>query len=490
MPLLYELLSPGVLVPWLLAMVFGIFVGSTPGLTATMAVAMLLPITFHMPSLAGMAMILGVSFTAIFAGDIPATFLRIPGTPASTAATLDGHVMAQQGKGGLAIALDLMCSAIGGIIGVLLLILIAPQLAEFALQFSYYERFWLAVLGLSLTAIVSLGSIWRGFVSAALGVLLSTVGFGIFATPRFTFGQDFLLDGIHFIPAMIGLFGLAEALRGVQATQQDSDRRATLRLRLPWVEAAGHIARKWWLVLQSSVAGTVIGALPGAGADVAAWGAYGLAERTSRRRGHYGRGEVEGVIAPTSANNAAVAGAWIPALVFGVPGDAVTAIVIGALMMHGISPGPDVFRIHAHEIHGIFAIAIVTQLLLLPAGWTGIHVFGLMLRLPRRVILSVVIVSSVVGAYALQLKAFDVVVMFAFGLLGLVMEAQRVPTVPLILGMILGPYLEENLRTGLIRSEGSWQPFVFDPQCAVLIGLLVLAFIMPLVRGVRRVLGV
>jgi TctA family transporter len=343
----------------------------------------------------------------------------------------------------------------------------------------------MAVLGLSLTAIVSLGSVWRGFLSATLGVLISTVGAGIFGGQRYTFGQDYLLDGIDFIPAMIGLFGLAEALRGVRGSGP-SVSAGPVRIELPFGDALRQIARHPRLMLQSSLTGTVVGAVPGAGADVAAWVSYGIAERTSRRRGYFGRGELEGIIAPTTANNAAVAGAWIPALVFGVPGDAVTAIVLGALMMHGIQPGPEVFINNAHEIQGVFAIALTTQFLLIPAGLIGIYIFGWMLRMPSRIVLSIVILSSVVGSYALQLSVFDVVVMFAFGLLGLLLESQRVPLVPLILGMILGPYLEVNLRSGLIRSQGDWRPFVFDPECAVMIALLVVAFLFPAMRLVRR----
>jgi putative tricarboxylic transport membrane protein len=483
----FELLHPAILIPWMLGIVFGVFVGSTPGLTATMAVALILPLTFHLGATAGLAMIIGVSFTAIFAGDIPATFLRIPGTPASAAATLDGYQLARRGQGGLALLLDLLCSALGGLLGVSLLILIAPQLARFALTFSHFEYFWLGVLGLSLSALVSQGSTIKGIASATLGVLLATVGQDLVSgAPRFTGGTVELLSGIDFIPAMIGLFGLAEVFRNLHAGPGQDNRRL-MQVTLPWREAIGQIVRYWRVVLQSSVVGTFVGALPGAGADIAAWAAYGIAQKTSKTPDQFGKGTPEGVVAPTSANNAAVGGAWIPALVFGVPGDAVTAIVLGALLMHDIHPGPALFERNAEQLQLIFGIALVTQVLLIPAGILGIKGFGWMMQMPRSLILTGVVVFSVVGAYALQQSVFDVYIVFVFGLLGFGLERVRAPVAPLILGMILGPVLEENLRVGLIKESGSLLPFFQRPICQVMIFLLVVAFVAtPVSRLLRR----
>jgi putative tricarboxylic transport membrane protein len=488
--LIGELLHYSVLVPWLLGMVFGIFVGATPGLTATMAVALIVPISFHLQSpTAGLAMIVGVSFTAIFAGDIPATYLRIPGTPASAAATLDGHQMARQGRGGLAMTLDLFCSSIGGLIGVGLLIAVAPQLARFALQFSFYEKFWLAVFGLSLSALVSAGSTVKGLMAACLGMLLATVGMDIVSgVPRYSFGSVNMMSGLDFIPVMIGLFGLSEVFRHVSRPLGAlQDHIVSGRDSLPFLEALRLIWRHKVTVLQSSVVGTVIGALPGAGADIAAWGAYGLAQKTTRRGPQFGTGVVEGVVAPTSANNAAVAGAWIPALVFGVPGDAVTAIVLGALMMYDIKPGPQIFVESRHQMQALFAVALITQVLLLIAGLAGIKAFGAILRLPRSVVLTGVVVFSVVGSYALNNSLFDLTIMLIFGVVGYLLESQRVPLAPLILGLILGPMVEENLRVGLINSDGSYVPFFTRPICAVLVALLLVTYVgLPAMKRLLR----
>jgi putative tricarboxylic transport membrane protein len=487
--MLTDLLQIHVFVPWLLAMIFGIFVGATPGLTATMAVALIVPISFYMPDPnTGLAMIIGVSFTAIFAGDIPATYLRIPGTPASAAATLDGHQLAKQGRGRFSLLIDLFCSSIGGLIGVALLILIAPQLARFALRFSNFEYFWLAVFGLSMSAVVSAGNTRRGLLAAALGMLLATIGLDVVSgAQRFTFGNSELMGGLGFIPVMIGLFGVSEVIRSVLAGFKKSDMTSdTDSENNSSLAALKAIWKQKLTVLKSSISGTVIGALPGAGADIAAWAAYGLEQRTSKNGKNFGQGEIAGVIAPTSANNAAVGGAWIPALVFGIPGDAVTAIVLGALMMYEIKPGPLIFQQNPEQVHSIFLIALLTQFLLIPCGYLGIKTFGFLLRLPRSMIMVAVLVFSVVGSFSLRNSIFDVYVMAGFGLVGYFLEAKRFPLAPLILGLILGPMVEENFRTGLIKTEGSLLPFFNRPICAILLLLLLLAFLGPSIYRILR----
>lgn len=489
MDILVTLLQPDVIIPWVLGMAFGVFVGATPGLTATMAVALIVPFTFYLPNPnTGLALILGISFTAIFAGDIPAVYLRIPGTPASAAGALDGHELAKQGRGRMALTLDLTCSSIGGLIGVVLLIVLAPQLARFALQFSNYEYFWLGVAGLGIGAVVMQGPPLRGAIGAVLGVLISTVGIDrVSGTPRFTFGQPELSSGFDFIAVMIGLFGLSEVLRNVGGRFALGD--AALK-HIPstrrW-EVLRAIAKHKWTLLKSSILGTFVGALPGAGADIAAWASYGLAQRTSRTPKAFGTGCTEGVVAPTTANNSAVAGAWIPMLVFGIPGDSVTAIALGALLMYNIKPGPLIFTQSSDQVQAIFLIALITQLLLLPAGWFGIRAFGLILRLPRAIVMTAVLVFSIVGSYSLRNDVFDVWVMTGAGVAGFFLERWRIPLAPLILGLILGPMVEENLRTGLIKSSGNFTPFFTRPISLAIVLSLVLAMSgAPLLRILRR----
>lgn len=486
------LFSLKVLVPWILAMMFGIFVGSTPGLTATMAVALVIPITYYLDPRAAFAVILGISFTAIFAGDIPATFLRIPGTPASGAAVLDGFEMNKKGKGSLALSIDLICSALGGLFGILVLIFVAPLLAKFALKFTNFEYFWLGVFGLSMTAIISPGKIVNGFISASIGLAISTIGIDITTGyPRFTFGNTNLIGGISFIPVMIGLFGLSEILKNL--TKKEELGAPTIKGfgKLPVLEAIKTIWKYKLRFLISSIVGVFIGALPGAGADIAAWVSYGTAKNTSKNKNEFGTGHVEGVIAPTSANNAALGGTWIPAFVFGIPGDTLTAIVLGAMLMYGLRPGPNIFSQSRNLMNSIFAIGIITQILLLPLGFLGIKLSGQLLKLPRNIIWIGVVFFSIIGSYAINNNFFDVYMMIIAGLVGFFLEKLDVPLAPLILGLILGPMVENNLRVGLIKTSGNFWPFITRPislgtivvMFLVIFGGNIISFILRLFRG-------
>jgi putative tricarboxylic transport membrane protein len=473
----FSIFQISVLVPWLLSMILGIFVGGIPGLTATMAVALIVPLTYHMQPVAGLAMIIGVSFTSIFAGDIPATFLRVPGTPASGAAVLDGYQMNLKGQGSLAVTLDLVCSAIGGLIGVLILILIAPALSQFALKFTHFEYFWLGVLGLSMSAIISKGSRIKGSIAMIVGVLISTIGIDITTGyPRFARGNIQLMGGIEFIPIMIGLFGISEVFRSIYTMQNMKISAFNEDIKVSFKSVGKILNRNKRLIVQSSVIGNIIGALPGAGADIAAWVAYGVAKRTSKHSDEFGTGCEEGVIAPTSANNAAIGGSWIPALVFGIPGDTITAIVLGAMMMYGLKPGPLVFEGERFLVNQIFSIGLVSQIFLLIFGYIGIKSFTLIFKFPRNVVLAGILLFSVVGSYAIRNNVFDVGVVLVFGAVGFLMERVSIPLAPLILGRILGPMIEENLRIGLIKTDGSFSAFVTRPISIALFLILIVMF--------------
>lgn len=474
-----EIARVEVLLPWLLGMVFGIFVGATPGLTATMAVALLVPLSYQLDNpLAGLAMIVGVSFSAIFAGDIPATFLRIPGTPASATATLDSYALTKQGRPLLAMRLNLICSAIGGLIGLFFVVACAPFLARVVLHFDEYEYFWLTVSGLMLCVFVSQGKFILGAGAAILGILLSTVGVSTEQPyPRFSFAEwlpgNGLIEGLQLVPVMIGLFGIGEVLRGLTISQSTENTSPVAEDKSTWRDALFLISPRLWLVAFSGTLGTLIGALPGAGADIAAWAAYGTAKTMSKGGPTFGEGNINGVIGPTSANNAAVAGAWIPALVFGIPGDSITAIVIGAFVVYNIDPGPDLFSNPDSPLVPLFAIALLTQLLLLPTGWIGVRLFSYLMLMPRHFILASVFIFSVVGSFSLQNSLTDVWVMFVAGLFGYFLDKWKVPISPLILGLVLGPKLESQLRRGLISSEGDFSPFLTRPICFVAVSILI-----------------
>lgn len=494
--LIIGLFNLKILIPWILAMLFGIFVGSIPGLTATMAIALVIPITYYMDPRAAFAMILGVTFTAIFAGDIPATLYRVPGTPASGAAVLDGFEMNKKGKGALALSIDLICSALGGLFGITLLIFLSPLLAKFALKFTNFEYFWLGVFGLSITAILSRGKIINGFISALIGLAISTIGIDITTGyPRFTFGSTNLTGGISFIPVMIGLFGLSEVLKNL-LTKEEKLSKSTAKGfgKLPILEAIKLTWKYKLRFLISSIIGVSIGALPGAGADIAAWVSYGVAKNTSKDKDKFGTGYPEGVVAPTSANNAAIGGAWIPAFVFGVPGDTGTAIVLGAMLMYGLRPGPNIFSQSRDLMNSIFVIGIITQFFLIPFGLLGIKVSGQALKLPKNIIWVAVAFFSTIGSYAMKNNLFDIYVMLAAGLIGFFLEKVDVPLAPLILGIILGPMIEDNLRVGLIKTNGNFLPFITRPISLtiiiiiiwVLVGRNITSFILKSYRGRRK----
>lgn len=488
-----SVLQVDILIPWLLAMVLGIFIGAMPGLTATMGVALIVPLTFHMEPIAGLAMILGISFTAIFAGDIPATFLRVPGTPASGAAVLDGYEMSKKGKGSLAIMIDLFCSTLGGLIGIALLITISPTLARFALKFTHFEYFWLGVLGLSMSAVIMKGSNVKGLISVCGGLLIATIGIDVSTGyPRFTFGNINLMGGISFIPVMIGLFGISEVMKAVVSQSKDQMSGAAVihRGKTKVSEIFKVIFRNKRLIAQSSLLGTLIGALPGAGADLAAWVSYGMAKKTSKKPDEFGTGSEEGVVAPTTANNAALGGTWIPALVFGIPGDTITAIVLGAMLMYGLKPGPLVFQENKELINQIFAVALASQAFLLVLGYLGVRAFAWMFKFPRSVVLAAITIFSLVGAFAIRASVFDVLLVLAFGALGFLMEKAEIPLAPFILGLVLGPMIEDNLRIGLIKSDGRLLPFVTRPISAVLAALFLVFFLYePVKTLIRRLRG-
>ena len=462
---------PSVLIPWMLSLLFGLIVGATPGLSATIAVSLLIPIAYTMPPLAGLAMVIGVSCTAIFSGDIPATYLRVPGTGASAAAVLDGYEMGQKGKSGVALALDLFGSCIGGIIGVICLIFVAPSLAKFALRFTHFQYFWLSLFGLTMCIFLSQGSPVKGLISVGLGLILSTVGMDLSTGYyRFTFGSLELADGISLTPLIIGVLGMSEVINKISKPKELSSRVVFDTSPMPPVSTT--LKTLWqhkMLVLRSAIIGVFIGALPGAGADIGAWVAYGAAKKTSKFPEKFGQGYEEGVIAPTSANNAAICGAWIPALVFGIPGDSITAVVLGAMLVFGITPGPRIFTTSSEMVHGIFTIAFISQILIIPAGILGIKAFRQILKMSPSIVFVLVAIFALTGAYAIRRSFFDILVMLSMAILGYILRRLAIPQAPLILGFILGNMVENNLRVGLLKSGGHFGAFIFDPICAVLV---------------------
>ena len=476
-----------VLVTILASAVFGLFVGAIPGLTATMAIALLVPVTFFMDPVPAIGAMVTCSAMAIFAGDIPATLLRMPGTPASAAYTEEAYAMTRNGEAELALGANLLFSVIGGLFGTAVLILAAPYLAEVALKFSSFEYFWLALLGLTCAAFLGSGKPLKGIVSLLLGLFVSTIGLNNpAAVPRFTFGSVDMLAGVDFIAAMIGLFAVSEVLRSAAAGAPDLSvpQGRIGNLFTGW---GSMMVTFWRQQLRGNAIGVAIGALPGAGADIAAWVAYAVSRRLSRTPEKFGKGHVEGIVESTSANNSALGGAWVPALVFGIPGDTITAIVIGVLYVKGMNPGPTLFLFNPENIYAVFIIFILANMLMLPLGWGAIKLGKQLLRVPRSILMPCILAFCVVGAFATNNAVFNVGIMLVFGVLGFFMEENDIPLAPCILGIVLGGMLEANFVTSMIKSDGSFLAFFERPIAAGLGIFTILIWTSPMiVRALRR----
>lgn len=462
-----------VLLTILASAMFGIVVGAVPGLTATMAVALLVPVTFFMPPVPALAAIVTATAMAIFAGDIPATLLRMPGTPASAAYADEGFAMTRKGQAELALGANVVFSALGGLFGTAVLVLAAPALADLALGFSSFEYFWLACLGLTCGVFIASLTPLKALVSLLLGLMVSTVGFdAISGFPRFSFGVTDLMGGVSFIPAMIGLFAVSEVLRGM-ADPGGKPMLAQGRIGNIFRGMTPLLRRYWPNMLRGNIIGTVIGALPGAGADIAAWVSYAVSRRFSKEPEKFGTGHVEGIIDATSANNAALGGAWIPALVFGIPGDSITAIVIGVLYMKGMNPGPTVFVQNPQLIYAVFIAFIVANILMVPLGLLAIRGSAFILRVPRKVLLPIILLFCIVGSFAITSSPFGVMIMLAAGVVGWIMEENGIPIAPAILGLVLGELLEQTFMTSMIKAQGDLLAF-FDRPLSVILGSLTL----------------
>ena len=477
------LADPYVLFIIAVASFYGLFIGAIPGLTATMATALLIPLTFFMDPLPALAAIVTMEAMAIFSGDIPATLVRIPGTPSSAAYTQDSYELTKKGHAELALGVDVFFSVIGGLMGAIVLIVAAPILAEFAMRFTTFEYFWLATLGLSAAVMVSRGSLIKGAFSLLFGLALSTVGVDItLGFPRFTFDNVELLNGINFIPAMIGLFGVSEVLRNVSGKQ--------LAYPIASVKASKIFTGMWTLMkrykvntVRSGIIGTVVGILPGAGADIAAWITYAVAKKLSKEPEKFGKGHIEPLIDAGTANNSALAGAWVPALVFGIPGDSITAIVIGVLFMQGLRPGPMIFERQPEIVYAVYMTFILANLLMIPFGYLAIKFSSSMIRMPRNILMPIILIFSLVGAFAINNTIFDVGVMLVMGIIGYFMETHDIPVAPAILGIVLGPIVEENFMLSMIKTQWDFTQFFSRPISAVLCLMALLVWFFPLIMG-------
>ncbi|MFY8014966.1 MAG: tripartite tricarboxylate transporter permease [Limnohabitans sp.] len=473
--------EPYTLMVMVLASLYGLFVGAVPGLTATMATALLVPVTFFMPPIPAIAAMVTATAMAIFSGDIPGCLLRIPGTPASAAYTDEAFAMTKKGQAEKALGAGLVFSAVGGLFGTVVLILAAPALADFALNFSSFEYFWLVLLGLTCAVFITTDQPLKGVVTLLIGLLVACVGLGNPAGfPRFTFGNAELTGGIGMIAMMIGMFAISEIIRFVVDTSPPAEL---------VVEKVGSVLSGQWAlakkypkqILRGSVLGTAVGALPGAGADIAAWMSYAMSKKFSKEPEKFGTGHVEGIVESGSANNSALAGAWIPALVFGIPGDSITAIVIGVLYMKNMNPGPALFTTNPQNIYAVFLLFIIANLIMIPLGILCIKVAKRILLVPREVLMPLILLFCVVGTFAINNSMFETGIMLVAGILAYILEANKFPIAPAILGVVLGGMLEENFITSMIKSNGDLGAFLARPIALGLAVVCLLVWTWPLV---------
>jgi putative tricarboxylic transport membrane protein len=483
-------LDPYVLTVIFLSALYGLFVGCIPGLTATMATALLVPVTFFMPPVPAVAAIVTATAMAIFSGDIPGALLRIPGTPASAAYTDEAYAMTLKGQAGVALGAGLWFSALGGLFGTAVMISMAPTLAEIALNFSSFEYFWLVLLGLAGAVFIGSASVLKATVSLVLGLLIACIGLeNPGGHPRFTFGVNELLSGVNLIPMMVGMFAVSEILRYMVNLEPPVK---LVRARLGNVfKGMAALTRKYkWSLLRGSVLGTLIGIQPGSGADMASWMSYATSKRFSKEPEKFGTGHVEGIIESGAANNSSLAGAWIPALVFGIPGDSITAIAIGVLYIKGLNPGPMIFVHNPQSVYAIFLVFVLANLIMLPLGWMTIKLANNVLRVPRNILMPIILTFCIVGAFAINNSLFGVGLILFFGVLAFVLEENGFPTAPAILGVVLGTMLEENFITSMIKSDGDPSRFFTRPIAGGLAVFTLLILLWPvgawLVRKARR----
>lgn len=452
----------------------GIIVGALPGLTATMGCALLIPFTFGLAPVQGLLMLLGIFCGGIYGGSISAILIRTPGTPSAAATLLDGYPLSQKGMGGKAIGMSTVASFCGGITGAIIMTFLSPQIAKIGLRFGPPEFFALAIFGLGMIITISGRSLLKGIISALFGLLITTIGFDpLSGVPRFTFGSQDLLGGVTFIPALIGLFGYAQVFRNIEKMLILPVVKSKVENILPRLK---EIRASLKTIIKSALMGTFIGSIPGTGCDIAAFVAYGEAKRSSKHPERFGTGILEGVAAPEAGNNGATGGAMIPMLTLGVPGDAVTAVLLGALTIHGLQPGPLLFRDHLDVIYPIFAGMILAQFILLAVGLSGARIFARMINVDRKILTPIIFFLCVVGSYAMRFSFFDVGLSLIIGVIAYFMEYYGYSASPILLALILGPMAEQNLRRSLIISHGDPLIFLTRPICVTF--LIIAIFVM------------
>lgn len=480
-----QALTPEALMYCLIGVTLGTFVGVLPGIGSLTTIALCLPLTFHLDPLLGLIMLAGIFYGAQYGSSTASILLNVPGSAPAAVTCLDGYPMSRQGRAGIALFVTTIASFIGGTFAILLLVFFAPLLAEFAIGFSAADYFSIMLLALVAASTLSTGSALKGLCMVLLGLVLGLVGTDINSGQfRYTFGIPALADGISLVALAMGLFGVAEILGNLDGRELPrlEHGKVSLRSMLPtredWKAFRGSCAR-------GSLTGSFIGMLPGTGPTIAAFLAYAIEKKLSRNPQRFGQGALEGVTAPEAANNASVQAAFIPTLTLGVPGDAIMAVMIGGLLIHGITPGPQLISEHAPLFWGVVASFWIGNLLLLVLNLPFIGLWVKLLSIPYRSLYPVVLLLICIGVYSVNNSSFDVLLTCGFGLMGFLLNRHGFPSAPLLLGFVLGPLLEENFRRALLLSSGDFSTFATRPVSAVFL-LLTLAILVASLPAWRR----
>jgi putative tricarboxylic transport membrane protein len=479
---LVQCLRPSVIFFLFLGSLIGTVIGALPGLSATMGIAILTPVTFWFAKENGFAMLMGLWNSAIFASGISAILINTPGTPASICQSFDGYAMYRQGKGGLALGINVIYSFIGGFLSVICLVLFSTPIARFTIRFNAPEYCLLALFGLSMMVAISGNNVLKGMILGVAGILLSCVGLDpILAVKRYTFGSINLMNGISFIPVMIGMFGLGEVLYQIysyrKAEQEKEMEARKVNIALGRVLPTLKEFKELFVpTLIAAAEGIVIGAIPAAGGDVASIISWGNGKKMSKHPEEYGKGSLEGLAVTSTANNAVIGGGMTTMMTLGIPGDSVTAILIGSLTMYGMQPGIKMFTDNIQFTGTIFALMMLANVVFLVFGLLTAKLSAKVLNVSQPTVWTAVAILCVVGSFALNNNFFDVGIMFAAGLLGFFFKIFDFPTGPFVLGLLLGNMLEANLRRALVMSYGNWSVFVTRPASLVLLILILFTF--------------
>ncbi|MDI6600426.1 MAG: tripartite tricarboxylate transporter permease [Thermoanaerobacteraceae bacterium] len=481
------ILTPGTLLTMTIGMIGGIIAGFIPGFTITMAVALTLPFTFGMDPIQGIATMMAVDVGANAGGLISACLLGIPGTPSTIATVYDGYPMAKRGEGGRAITIGLMSNAAGVIISGIFLILLAVPLSQMALLFGPWEYFSLMVFGLSAIISLSEGSLVKGIISGIIGLLTSMVGMDpLQGIPRLTFGNASLAGGFNFLPVLVGVFAFSELMDEVNNPRYEKlefDKKANVSY--PWIKAIKELVKNWWTVLYAAIIGTIVGALPAAGGSIANVLAYNEVKASSKEPEKFGTGIPEGIMASEAGHASCTGGALIPMLAFGIPGDVVTAMMLGALIIHGIQPGPMLMTSQPVLGYSVYVSFFISGILMVIIQGYGARFFLRINDIPKNILVPLILLLCAVGSFAVNNRVFDIWVLLWFGILGYLLKKTGFPLAPLILGNILGPMAETNLRRALMTSNNLWL-FVTRPISLLFLLFALLSVIYPFYRNYKR----